>query len=391
MSHRCIYCGECIRVCPWEAWTVPIPSMTNIQGEGKAVAVLDPAVFGQFGDSAFPQGLMKAFGDIGFYAARSMEEVLESYRDAILHFIRSKAASLPVISSDCPAVVQLVQVKFPSLIENLIPLAPPFEIMAKRLRKGQDRISEKGLYYIVPCLAKAQSAHQPLSPEGGFDGALPVRDLYNSLKTSLHQKGEEGEPHSLGPPSILGMEWAFPCGASQALGMEASLVVDGIHQVADVFELAENGLLEKVPFIEAWGCLGGCLGGPMNVQNPFWARFQMLARARNYDRAVTRRLSVMNREDLEDYRLEKPFRARPGMRLDPDFRVAMEKLRLIDGMVKEFPGIDCGSCGCPTCLAFAEDVVQGHASVGDCLYAKKRWRKRSAKGGEKGPRKKAQK
>jgi CO dehydrogenase/acetyl-CoA synthase gamma subunit (corrinoid Fe-S protein) len=56
------------------------------------------------------------------------------------------------------------------------------------------------------------------------------------------------------------------------------------------------------------------------------------------------------------------------MRLDEDLKVAMEKLRRIDEVVKKFPGIDCGSCGCPNCLALAEDIVQGHATENHCLY-----------------------
>jgi len=55
------------------------------------------------------------------------------------------------------------------------------------------------------------------------------------------------------------------------------------------------------------------------------------------------------------------------MRLDEDLSVAMEKLRRIDELVKKFPGINCGACGCPNCLALAEDVVQGYASEKDCV------------------------
>lgn len=31
------------------------------------------------------------------------------------------------------------------------------------------------------------------------------------------------------------------------------------------------------------------------------------------------------------------------------------------------PGIDCGACGAPTCLAFAEDVIKGNAKEQDCI------------------------
>ncbi len=32
------------------------------------------------------------------------------------------------------------------------------------------------------------------------------------------------------------------------------------------------------------------------------------------------------------------------------------------------PGLDCGSCGAPTCKALAEDIVRGQASEKDCVY-----------------------
>ena len=31
------------------------------------------------------------------------------------------------------------------------------------------------------------------------------------------------------------------------------------------------------------------------------------------------------------------------------------------------PELDCGSCGSPTCRAFAEDVVKGKADYGECI------------------------
>jgi len=73
--------------------------------------------------------------------------------------------------------------------------------------------------------------------------------------------------------------------------------------------------------------------------------------------------------EMASFQLSSPLGPRPGMRLDENLKVAMEKLHRIDELVKKFPGIDCGSCGSPNCLALAEDVVQGQAQEGDCLYA----------------------
>jgi Na+-translocating ferredoxin:NAD+ oxidoreductase RNF subunit RnfB len=46
----------------------------------------------------------------------------------------------------------------------------------------------------------------------------------------------------------------------------------------------------------------------------------------------------------------------------------MQKIELIDDTVKRLPGLDCGSCGSPTCRALAEDIVQGTASETDCVF-----------------------
>jgi iron only hydrogenase large subunit-like protein len=64
-------------------------------------------------------------------------------------------------------------------------------------------------------------------------------------------------------------------GESKEIGLPATLIVDGIHHVARILELAESGLLDEVRFIEAWACQGGCLGGPLTVQNPFWAKYHL--------------------------------------------------------------------------------------------------------------------
>ena len=162
------------------------------------------------------------------------------------------------------------------------------------------------------------------------------------------------------------MRWAAAGGESDALENPARLVVDGIENVSNVLELAESGRLDDVPFIEAWACTVGCLGGPLTVQDPFLARYHLTAWSRHQQ--TRRRIGAKGKLDLGPFRPSRPFSPRPGMRLDPVLKVAMDKLRRIDEVVKKFPGIDCGSCGCPNCLALAEDIIQGHATENQCFY-----------------------
>lgn len=44
------------------------------------------------------------------------------------------------------------------------------------------------------------------------------------------------------------------------------------------------------------------------------------------------------------------------------------RLNQVERLCKKLPGLDCGSCGAPTCKALAEDIVRGQASENDCVY-----------------------
>ena len=51
-----------------------------------------------------------------------------------------------------------------------------------------------------------------------------------------------------------------------------------------------------------------------------------------------------------------------------------ESMRMMSDIQKikdTLPGIDCGSCGAPTCRAFAEDVVKGNATEDQCVVMMK--------------------
>ena len=42
-------------------------------------------------------------------------------------------------------------------------------------------------------------------------------------------------------------------------------------------------------------------------------------------------------------------------------------------LCEKFPGLDCGSCGAPTCKALAEDIVRGKAREHDCIHVLKKY------------------
>ncbi len=58
----------------------------------------------------------------------------------------------------------------------------------------------------------------------------------------------------------------------------------------------------------------------------------------------------------------------PVFRLGKNFRESFEKMGLVEELVSQLPGLDCGSCGAPTCRSLAEDIARGKATMNDCIY-----------------------
>jgi uncharacterized ferredoxin-like protein len=72
--------------------------------------------------------------------------------------------------------------------------------------------------------------------------------------------------------------------------------------------------------------------------------------------------------DGKDVDFKQPVLPRPVMKIDNDMVKAMQKLEEIEAIAKRLPGLDCGSCGSPSCRAMAEDIVLGDAKELDCIF-----------------------
>ncbi|HDZ27877.1 hypothetical protein LCGC14_0803640, partial [marine sediment metagenome] len=62
------------------------------------------------------------------------------------------------------------------------------------------------------------------------------------------------------------------------------------------------------------------------------------------------------------------FEPRPLKPLDKDLAKAIKKRKEKEHIYESLPKIDCGACGAPTCLTFAEDVVKAEAELIDCIF-----------------------
>ena len=126
-SERCIDCGECIRICPYQAKRAIYDTLDHFKDYKYKIALPAPALYGQF-----DKGLLACGFDDVFEVARAAELVSEYTRQ----YMKDPAVKKPAISAACPVVVRLISVRFPSLIDNVIPIMPPVELAARLAKKG---------------------------------------------------------------------------------------------------------------------------------------------------------------------------------------------------------------------------------------------------------------
>ena len=67
-------------------------------------------------------------------------------------------------------------------------------------------------------------------------------------------------------------------------------------------------------------------------------------------------------------RWEEELEFAPVLKLSSNLEEAMRMMGEIDAICEGLPGLDCGSCGAPSCRALAEDVVKGIARKSDCIF-----------------------
>lgn len=269
---KCVSCGMCMVNCPFGAIVdkSQIYQLIKAMNEGaEVIAILAPAFVGQFGPKATPNKIKAALLDIGFadvweVAVGADAGALEEAK----HYVQSVATGkLPfLLTSCCPSWSMLGKKYFPEVIDEISNALTPMVATARAARIASPNAK---IVFVGPCVAKKLEASRR-TVRSEVDFVITFEELAGmfdakEIDFNTYEKEEE-----LNDAFGAGRGYAVASGVAGAIkacideyypGTEVKIDhVEGLADCKKMLLQAKAGK-KKGYLIEGMGCPGGCVAG----------------------------------------------------------------------------------------------------------------------------------
>ena len=271
-NDKCVSCGMCMVNCPFGAISdkSQIFQLARALSEGeKVVAEIAPAFVGQFGDNITPRNIKAALRELGF--SEVYEVALGADIGAIAeahHYVEKVVTGeLPfLLTSCCPSWAVLAKKYFPDVIDEISQELTPMVATARTIK--QEHPNAK-VVFIGPCASKKLEASRR-SVRSDVDFVVTFEELqamFDAKGIDLTKYEAESSFHD-----ATGAGRGYGCAGGVAEAIEKCINAyypdvqvniehaEGLSECKKILALAKAGRMNGC-LIEGMGCPGGCIAG----------------------------------------------------------------------------------------------------------------------------------
>lgn len=112
-ANRCVDCGQCVRVCPHKAKKTVLDTYEDLKKYKFNIALPAPSLYAQFDNLDDVDYVLQGLLDIGFDHVFEVSRAAELVSAYTRTYLKADGAPKPAISSACPAIVRLIELRFP--------------------------------------------------------------------------------------------------------------------------------------------------------------------------------------------------------------------------------------------------------------------------------------
>ncbi|MGE5592065.1 MAG: [Fe-Fe] hydrogenase large subunit C-terminal domain-containing protein [Betaproteobacteria bacterium] len=374
MQNLCISCGYCVRVCAQHAKHIKedLPAAREAAQAGDTYAMLAPSFVVEFAGELRPGQVVEALRRAGFAGVYEVAWGAERVTQEYIRLIQQEGRR-GVISTPCPAVVNLVEARFPELLPRLAPVVSPMVAagrMIKRVRPGARTV------FIGPCVAKKSEIEDPEVADA-VDAVLTFAELRSLLTELPVEAGSLPDSAFDQPGAYLGRLYPVAGGLLRSAAFHADVLendiitVEGKDNCIEFLEALKRGR-ECPKFVDMLFC-EGCINGPM-ITSPLlgYARrrvvvdFTREAERGHAGQAAGGAAITASHPSFPPIEARRSFRPRNIVLPTPTEDDIRRILKELDKTRPE-DELNCGACGYNTCREKAVAVFQGLAENKMCL------------------------
>ena len=316
---RCVYCGQCHRVCPTRAFYVLQDDLAAIYGFKYRVILFPSIMIGQFPEKYSEDQIYDGLKKVGFTHIYEVEQPLQVLIDSVNDVLKDSETPKPAISVYCPAIVRIIQARYPDLTENIILRKAPHNLAAhfaiqQLMMEGAQR-EEIGLFYATPCIAKIAAVKSPVGEtESIVDGIVNMNQLYNEVMKVISEGEVPDYSNQRKNLSCEGITWSLTRGESCHFGSRG-IAIDGIHNAVRFLERVENEQAQGIDFIEMRACDQGCASGILLSGDRFMTVERLERRAKQYPPAkeISQEIIKIDTGDLKEKLVLEPISPKPHL------------------------------------------------------------------------------
>ncbi|MCD8201158.1 MAG: 4Fe-4S dicluster domain-containing protein [Clostridia bacterium] len=283
-SDKCVACGQCMAACPFGAIADKsqiFQLITAMRGGDKVIAEVAPAISGQFGPKATLGKIKTALMKLGFADMYEVADGADMGCMAEAHHYAEQVAtgkSPFLFTSCCPAWAVLVRKQYPDLKSQISNELTP---MAATAREIKEQVPDARIVFIGPCAAKKLEASRR-SIRSYVDFVITFEELSGMFASRDINVEQCAESPLNEPASSAGRGYAVAGGVAEAVEkclkeyypeVDEAVIhhAEGLADCKRILNAAQSGKISNC-MIEGMGCPGGCVAGVGTIIPPDKAR-----------------------------------------------------------------------------------------------------------------------